>query len=261
MNFVWRQMHWQFKLLLLICMLFPLGVLAAESQPASYVVDNAGVIEEGSRTKLAGLLQELEQRTTVQMIILTVPSTEGIPIEQYSLEQAEKWGLGRKGKDNGLLMVIAVNDRKYRFETGYGMEQILPDSMLGSIARSYLVPAFKAGDYTKGVMNTTSVIARTIADAQGIKLSGLPEVRQSGRRAHGSPIGAFIFFIIFVILLSSLSRSRSGGILPALLLGALLGGGGRGGSGGFGSFGGGGFGSFGGGGGGGFGGGGSSGGW
>ena len=187
MNFVWPQMHWQFKLLLFVCLLFPLGVFAAQGQPASYVVDNAGVIEEGSRAKLAGLLQELEQKTTVQMIILTVPSTEGIPIEQYSLEQAEKWGLGKKGKDNGLLMVIAVKDRKYRFETGYGLEQILPDSMLGSIGRSYLVPAFKAGDYTKGVMNTTSVIARTIADAQGIKLSGLPEVRQSGRRAHGSP--------------------------------------------------------------------------
>jgi uncharacterized protein len=254
-------MHWQFKLLLLLCMLFPLSVLAAPGQPASYVVDNAGVIEEGARSRLAGVLQELEQKTTVQMIILTVPSTEGIPIEQYSLQQAERWGLGRKDKDNGLLMVIAVKDRKYRFETGYGLEQILPDSMLGSIGRSYLVPAIKAGDYTKGVMNATSVIALTIADAQGIKLSGLPEVRQSGRRPHGSPIGAFIFFIIFVIILSSLSRSRSGGILQAILLGTLLGGGGRGGSGGFGSFGGGGFGSFGGGGGGGFGGGGASGGW
>ncbi len=260
MNFVRPQMHWQFKFLL-ACILFPLGVFAAQGQPATYVVDNAGIIEDGARSKLAGLLQELEQKTTVQMIILTVPSTEGIPIEQYSLEQAEKWGLGKKGKDNGLLMLIAVKDRKYRFETGYGLEQILPDSMLGSIGRAYLVPAFKAGDYTKGTMNTTSVIARTIADAQGIKLSGLPEVKQPGRRAHGSPIGALLFFIIFVIVLSSLSRSRSGGILPALLLGALLGGGGRGSSGGFGSFGGGGFGSFGGGGGGGFGGGGSSGGW
>ncbi len=261
MTLVWPQMQWRFKLLLLVCMLFPLGVLASEGQPASYVVDNAGVIEEGARSRLAGLLQELEQKTTVQMIILTVPSTEGIPIEQYSLQQAEKWGLGRKGKDNGLLMLIAVKDRKYRFETGYGMEQILPDSMLGSIGRSYLVPAFKAGDYTKGVMDATSVIALTIADAQGIKLSGLPEVRQSGRRPHGSPIGAFLGVIIFVIILSSLSRSRSGGLLQAILLGTLLGGGGRGGSGGFGSFGGGGFGSFGGGGGGGFGGGGASGGW
>jgi uncharacterized protein len=253
-------MRW-LKFLLFVCMIFPLGISAAEVQPASYVVDNAGVIEQGARTRLAGLLQELEQKTTVQMIILTVQSTEGIPIDQYSLQQAEKWGLGQKGKDNGLLMLIAVKDRKYRFETGYGLEQVLPDSMLGSIGRSYLVPAFKAGDYTKGIIDATSVIARAIADAQGMKLSGLPEVRQSGSRPHGSPIGAFLGFIIFVIILSSLSRSRSGGIMQALLLGTLLGGGGRGSSGGFGSFGGGGFGSFGGGGGGGFGGGGASGGW
>ncbi|HVN70557.1 MAG TPA: TPM domain-containing protein [Desulfomonilia bacterium] len=254
-------MHWLYKPILLFLLFFPFTVQAAERQPASYVVDNAGIIEEGARTRLAGLLQELEQKTTVQMIILTVPSTEGIPIEQFSLQQAEKWGLGQKGKDNGLLMVIAVNDRKYRFETGYGLEQVLPDSLLGSIGRSYLVPAFKSGDYTKGIMDATSIIARTIADAQGVKLTGLPEVRQPQRRTHGSPLGGIIGFIIFIMILSSLFRSRSGGLLQAILLGTLLGGGGRRGSGGFGSFGGGGGGSFGGGGGGGFGGGGASGGW
>ncbi|MGD0820074.1 MAG: TPM domain-containing protein [Desulfomonilia bacterium] len=255
---LWQQMNWLFKFFLLACILFPLVADAAIEQPASYVVDNAGIIEEGARTRLAGLLQELEQKTTVQMIVLTVPSTEGIPIEQFTIQQAQLWGLGQKGKDNGLLMVIAVNDRKYRFETGYGLEQILPDSLLGSIGRTYLVPAFKASDYSKGVIDTTSVIARTIADAQGVKLSGLPEVKQPARSARGLPGGALLGFIIFVTILSLLSRSRSGGLMQAILIGTLLGGG-RGGSGG--GFGGGGFGSFGGGGGGGFGGGGASGGW
>ncbi len=254
---LWQQMNWLFKFFLLACILFPFVADAAIEQPASYVVDNAGIIEEGARTRLAGVLQELEQKTTVQMIVLTVPSTEGIPIEQFTIQQAQMWGLGQKGKDNGLLMVIAVNDRKYRFETGYGLEQILPDSLLGSIGRTYLVPAFKAGDYSKGVIDTTSVIARTIADAQGVKLSGLPEVKQPARRARGLPGGALLGFILFVTILSLLSRSRSGGLMQAILLGTLLGG--RGGSGG--GFGGGGFGSFGGGGGGGFGGGGASGGW
>jgi uncharacterized protein len=260
MNSPWRQMHWLSKLFIILCPLFPIVASAAEGQPASYIVDNASIMEEGARTKLAGLLQELEQKTTAQVVILTVPSTEGIPIEQFSLQQAEKWGLGQKGKDNGLLMVIAVNDRKYRFETGYGIEHILPDSMLGSIARAYLVPAFKAGNFTKGVVDTTAIIARTIADAQGVKLSGLPEVKPQ-RRSHGLPLAPIIAFIIFFVVLSSLSRSRSGGLAQAILLGTLLGSGRGGGSGGFGSFGGGGFGSFGGGGGGGFGGGGASGGW
>ncbi len=259
MTCAWRRMHSLFKILPLFFLLVP-SVALAVGVPSSYVIDNAGIIEDGSQTKLSGILQELEQKTSAQMIVLTVKSTEGIPIEQYSLQQAEKWGLGQKGKDNGLLFVIAVNDRKYRFETGYGLEQILPDSMLGSIGRSYLVPAFKAGDYTKGVVSTASVIAQTIADSQGVKLSGLPEVK-AHRKERGFPFGSLLAFIFFVIFLSSLSRSRPGGLAQAILIGTLLGGGARGGGGGFGSFGGGGFGSFGGGGGGGFGGGGSSGGW
>jgi uncharacterized protein len=252
-------MPWLYKPLLLICLLFPLLSYGAVGQPASYVEDRAGIIETASRTRLAGVLQELEQKTTVQMVVLTVQSTEGVPIDQFSLQQAEQWGLGKKGKDNGLLFLIAVKDRKYRFETGYGLEQVLPDSLLGSIGRAYLVPAFKAGDYTRGVVDTAAVIARTVAEAQGVKLSGLPEVSPQPKRSRGIPGGAILGLIVFFLIFSSMSRSRSGGLLQALLLGALLGGG-RGGSGGFGSFGGG-FGSFGGGGGGGFGGGGASGGW
>jgi uncharacterized protein len=230
-------------------------------QPASHVEDRAGIIEAGAKTTLAGLLQELEQKTGAQFVILTVPSTEGVPIEQYSLERAERWGLGRRGKDDGLLMVVAVQDRKYRFETGYGLEQVLPDSLLGSIGRGYLVPAFRRGDYSRGVVDTASVIARTIADARGVKLGGLPEVKPS-RRRQGFPFVAFAVFLLAFFALSSLSRSRrSGGLAQAILLGSMLGGRGHRSSGGFGSFGGGGFGSFGGGGGGGFGGGGASGGW
>jgi len=225
------------------------------------VEDRAGIIDAAARTRLTGLLQELEQKTGAQFVILTVLSTEGVPLEQFSLEQAEQWGLGQKGRDNGLLMVIAVQDRRYRFETGYGLEQVLPDSLLGSIGRTYLVPAFRRQDYTRGVMDAASVVARTIAEAQGVKLSGLPEVSRSGGR-QGFPLGPLLVFLVAFIALSSLGRSRgSGGLLQALLLGALLGGRGHGGSGGFGSFGGGGFGSFGGGGGGGFGGGGATGGW
>lgn len=235
----------------------------AADMPASYVVDDARIIDPAAAQTLSGMLQELEQKTGAQMIILTVPSTDGIPIEQFALDKAEKWKLGQRGKDNGLLMVIAANDRKYRIEVGYGLEPILPDSFVGSLARSYLVPAFKAGNYTKGIMDTASMIAITIAKAQGVQLSGVPEVQQPQKESRGFPLGPLIAFIIFFTILGSFSRSRSrtGSLAQAILLGTLLGGRGPRGSGGFGSFGGGGFGSFGGGGGGGFGGGGASGGW
>ncbi|MCE5275494.1 MAG: TPM domain-containing protein [Deltaproteobacteria bacterium] len=263
MTFRLPWIHTLFSLILVAGVLAPgaPGAAVVGDRPASYVVDGAGIIDAAARQTLSGVLQELEQKTGAQMIVLTVGSTDGIPIEQFALDRAEKWKLGQKGKDNGLLLVIAAKDRKYRIEVGYGLEQTLPDSLAGSIARMYLVPAFKAGNYTRGIVDTTSVIALTIAKAQGVQLSGVPEVKAPQRRSRGFPAGALLALFFIATLFSSLSRSRSGGLIQAILLGSLLGGSGRGSSGGFGSFGGGGFGSFGGGGGGGFGGGGSSGGW
>jgi uncharacterized protein len=263
MNFPRKWTEWLFKpTLILLLLLVPLVLAGADPMPSSYVVDNAAVISADGSRVLLGMLQELEQKTGTQMIVLTVPSTDGVPIEQFALEKAEAWKLGQKGKDNGLLLVVAVKDRKYRTEVGYGLEPILPDSLTGSIQRAYLVPPFKKGDYTKGIVDTAAVYAATIAKAQGVQLSGVPKVepvQAQRQRSGGIPFG--LIFLILLFLLFSSSRSRSGSFLQGLLLGALLGGGrGYRGGGGFGGFGGG-FGGFGGGGGGGFGGGGSSGGW
>lgn len=263
MNFPGKWTGWLFKPTLIFLFLFaPLALSAADPMPSSYVVDNAGVISADGSRVLLGMLQELEQKTGAQMIVLTVPTTDGVPIEQFALEKAEAWKLGQKGKDNGLLLVVAVKDRKYRTEVGYGLESVLPDSLTGSIQRAYLVPPFKKGDYSKGIVDTAAVYAATIAKAQGVQLAGVPRVEpaQAQRRQTGGiPFGLIVFIILF--LLFSSSRSRSGSFLQGLLLGALLGGGRGHRGGGFGSFGGGGFGGFGGGGGGGFGGGGSSGSW
>lgn len=257
----WRWTPFPCNLFWLACLFLPYIASAADQQPGSYVEDRAGVMGGEARSALAGLLQELEQKTGAQFVILTVPSTEGVPIEQFSLERAEQWGLGRKGKDNGLLLVIAVQDRKYRFETGYGLEQVLPDSLLGSIGRRYMVPRFRMGDYAGGITDAATLIARTIADAEGVKLEGLPETKRSGQ-SKDAPLGPLLVFLIAAFILVSLSRyRRTRGLAEGALIGSVLGGRGSRGSGGFGSFGGGGFGSFGGGGGGGFGGGGASGGW
>ncbi len=237
---------------------------SGQGMPASYVVDEAGIIEDTVQHRLAGHLQELEQKTGAQMIVLTVSSTDGIPIEEYALNMAETWRLGQKGEDNGLLMVIAVEDRRYRIEVGYGLESVIPDSLAGTIARRYLVPRFKAGDYSTGIYETAVVIMNTIAASQGVELSGMPTLQPSRSPAKRSPLGSLLSFLIFFFIISSLMSGRSRGLFGALLLGSLLGGSRpvsshR--SGGFGSFGGGGFGGFGGGMGGGFGGGGASGGW
>jgi uncharacterized protein len=236
----------------------------AEAMPATYVVDNAGIIENSVEYRLAGLLQELEQKTGAQMIILTVPSTNGIPIEEYAIEKAEAWKLGQKGKDNGLLMVVAVNDRRYRVEVGYGLEPVIPDSLAGTIARKYLVPRFKAGDYTTGIYESAVIIMNTIAGSEGVELSGMPRIKNSRSQSKKSPVSSLLSFLFFIFIISSFMNRRSRGLFSMLLLGSLLGSSWSGGSrrsGGLGSFGGGGFGGFGGGMGGGFGGGGVSGGW
>ena len=235
----------------------PHAGFAAEipATPANPVVDLAGIIEDAVETKINRYLRELELKTTAQMAILTVKGLEGQTIEEFSLSIAhDRWKLGQKGKDNGVLLVVAVNARKYRIEIGYGLEGVLPDSLVGGIGRQYLVPNFKKGDYSTGIYTATLVIANKIASDAGVKISGMPAVQKTypvkkGKSA-GGPFGKIISLVFFlIILIIFIKNPRS--FLALLLLSSM--GRGRGHWGGSG----GGFG----GGGGGFGGGGASGGW
>jgi uncharacterized protein len=231
------------------------------STPGNYVIDLAGVIPADVKDRLNAHLKELEQKTTAQMVILTITSLDGESIDEFSIGMAHnKWKLGQKGKDNGLLLVVAVNDKKYRIEVGYGLEGILPDSMVGSIGRQYLVPYFRKGDYGSGIVNASLAIIKTIADAHGVEITGMPgatAIKPKTKKGIGLNdliwIGILLMFII-PFFLSRLRGRSSGG---------FWGGPGGFGGGGFGGFGGGGSGDggFGGGGGGGFGGGGASGDW
>jgi uncharacterized protein len=249
-------------------------------RPDNPVVDLAGIIDAAVETKLNQYLRELEQKTTAQMAILTIKSLEGQSIEEFSITVAhDKWKLGQKGKDNGVLLVVALQDRKYRIEIGYGLEGVLPDSLVGSIGRDNLAPYFKKGDYSNGIYEASLAIAKEIADDAGVKISDMPLVKKAYQvKRKEKPTGSigiigswrftiiiaiiFIIAIIGVHLLFGSSgmggrrgdwyRPRNRGSLGGF---AGFGGGGVGGFGG--GFGGGGFG----GGGGGFGGGGASGSW
>ncbi|HUI68711.1 MAG TPA: TPM domain-containing protein [Nitrospirota bacterium] len=233
------------------------------AMPRDYVVDLAGVIGDDVRSKLNAYLAELEQKTTAQVLVLTVQSLDGEDIESFSLRTAEEWKLGRKGKDNGVLITVAVKDRKYRIEVGYGLESVLPDSAVGSIGREYLVPSFRKGDYSTGIFAAALVVIRAIASHEGIQITGFPGIQRSNEDYARKPIGilgSIIPIILFVIAVILFITNPHQCLL--VLLAISFGGRGRGWSGGgFGGFGGGGSGGFGGGGGGGFGGGGASGGW
>jgi len=197
-----------FTLVFFFSLLPPSYSTEVPEQPGNYVVDLAGIIDAVIEAKLNQYLRELEQKTTAQMAILTITSLEGQPIEEYSVTIAhDKWKLGQKGKDNGVLLVVALKDRKYRIEVGYGLEGVLPDSLVGSIGRNYIVPYFKKGDYSNGIYTATLAIAKGIADDAGVKISGMPFVKKTDQvkrkdKSSGffGKIGSLIFFLIVVIL-------------------------------------------------------------
>jgi uncharacterized protein len=226
--------------------------------PRTYVVDLAGIIPAEYQTRLNAYLKDLEVKTSAQVIVLTVKSLDNDDIADLAQRTFEKWKLGKKGKDNGLLIIVAPKERKYRIHTGYGLEQTLPDSLVGSIGRDYFVPYFRKGDYGAGIYNGTMACIQTIAKAEGVAIAGMPGA-SSGvnyRKKRSSGWTDYIWLALFpiAIVIFLISRLFSGG-------GRYGGGGGYwyGGGGGFG--GGGGGGGFGGGGGGDSGGGGAGGDW
>lgn len=241
-------------------------------KPRNHVDDRANVLEPGVERALDGYLTELEQKTGAQVILLTLDTTSGEDLFAFAQRHAETWKLGQKGKDNGVLIVLALKDRKFRIQTGYGLEGALPDGWLNAnVQQAHFVPNFKRGDYAAGLFNGTVAIVHKVAGEYNVTISGLPRLQQrtTGRhrgRRRGS--GGLCWLIALMVIFSSAGggrgyyRRRRRGlgswIGPWLIFSALSGGRGGWGGGGGGGFGGG---SFGGGGGGSFGGGGIGGGW
>lgn len=216
--------------------------------PEGYVNDHANLLSDGEKARLESLLRRFEAETTDQVVLLIIPSLEGDSLEDFSMRVAESWKVGQKGKDNGVIFLVAVDDRKARIEVGYGLEGALTDAQSGRILRSLVFPAFRQGDYYGGIQGGLVGILKQIEGeftAQPVRRTA--SARQSQAKASGLLLPLLFFLLLF---------SRTGRLF---LLGGMLGGmwGGRGsGRGGFG----GGFGGFSGGGGG-FGGGGASGSW
>lgn len=241
----------RFFLLLLLTTPAPLFAVTppVPSVPPGQVVDLAGIIDTEQEQQLVNLLHELEQKTTVQMVILTITSLDGEDINSFSLKTSEQWQLGRKENDNGLLLTVAREDKKYRFEPGYGLESVLSDRLLGSIGRKALVPNFKQGNYGQGIGAAAEQIIDVIAMLYQVEITGKGEL-PAVQKKNNSPVAKLmvilpmlIMFIIIVIVRRS--NRKSGGGAPVIFPSGWGSGGGFGG--GVGGFGGGG-GSFGGGG-------------
>ncbi len=221
--------------------------------PTGFVTDRAGVIDAATRDRLTRLLRELQEKTGSEIAVLTVDTTEPLDDFTYAMEVADAWKIGKKGEDTGALVLVAVRDRKVRVLTGYGLEGILPDGLVGEIQDRYMVPSFRAGNMSEGIWQGAAEIARRIAASRGVTLTGAPAAAAPRRVTNAQPQMPFWLMILIVVALMLLmSRGGMGGRRgwrgrrgPMIFPGGF--GGGDGGFGGFGG-GGGGFGGFGGGG-------------
>ena len=219
-------------------------------KPKGLVNDFANVIPPAYKQKIADVAGALLQKTGIPVVVVTMPDIGGAEYNDYANRLYSAWGIGKKGEDKGVLIFVAVKERKMRIETGYGVEGILPDGLVGEIRDRYMTPYLKQNKFGEGLLSGALAVAQVVAKASGIELSGqMPQ--KAAKKQSGFSFLPILIMLIIVVLISK-RRGGSWFFFLALLFG-LGGGGGRGsgyssgGSGGsFGGFGGG-FGGFGGG--------------
>ena len=220
--------------------------IIAKPNPATLVTDVAGVLSPEQKQALENKLVAIDDSSSNQIAVVIIPSLDGYPKEEYATKLFRDWGIGGK-KNNGSLLLIAINDREIRIEVGYGLEGAIPDITAINIIDNDIKPAFKAGNYYEGINQATDNIAKAAVGEYKVK-----KVKKSKSKGSGG-LFVIILIIIFVILKggrggggSNIGRSGFSDVATGMLLGSLLGGGGRGGGGWGDSGGGGGFGGFGG---------------
>jgi len=201
-------------------------------KPAGYINDFAGVVSPPVRQQLVNIVTQFELASGNEIAVVTLPKLEGEPIENYSVGLFKAWGIGKKGNDNGILLLVALGDRATRIEVGYGLEPYINDALAGRIIRDTMIPHFRTGDFSGGILNGVVEITGIISAKTDIKFDPIaagnvnPEniYRVKDGAKQKSPVEKIfkiiiiIFFIILFIknpwaalfILSSFGRSGGG---------------------------------------------------
>jgi uncharacterized protein len=214
--------------------------------PTTYVSDFAGVIDPASKQSIESLATELyNSKAHATIVVVTVNSLDGQDIESWTTDLEDKWKVGPKGSDKGVVLVFAIKDHKDRIEVGYGLEGILNDAKVGDILRS-IKPELQQSQYSAAIQNATQQVANVIAADAGVTLTApqqqQPPVYHYQQTQHHFPWGIIVFIVILIIILSHGHGGGPGGGGGGgsgwlwFLLGSMMGGGGGrgGGDGGFG---------------------------
>ncbi|MCQ2982842.1 MAG: TPM domain-containing protein, partial [Treponemataceae bacterium] len=201
-------------LLLLLAVAAPLAAKGYTIPAADYVVDQANIISSKDEAALKTYLSQLYDKTGVQICVLTLKSLNGASLEDYSLAVAEQWGIGKKGKDSGALLLVSMNEHAMRIEVGYGLEGDLTDARSGLIIRKVLTPYFKDGDYSTGIVAGVEAMAQAAAGDAAGTVSGASKTNRSysvNDADYDSEDLAdviTVLAIIFIIFLKIISSAR-----------------------------------------------------
>jgi uncharacterized protein len=181
--------------------------------PAGPVTDLVGVLDQETRQRLTRFLDQVRERTGAEIAVLAVASTAPDTVEGYSIAIFDRWKIGQRGKDNGLLFLVAVQDRRMWITTGYGLEGILPDGKVGEIRDRAILPFLRAGRYAEGIVRGTEALAAVILSQAGGATTEPPAPGGSRKRAtqFGSPwtgalLAIFVLLILFSVAASAADR-------------------------------------------------------
>ena len=195
------------KKILTFILIFTVGILSVKSsniydlKPNGYVNDFANVIDKDIEQKLNNLIADFEKKSDVEIAVLTIESLNGEDPFEYSLHMAQKWGVGKKGQDNGIMLFVSINDRKWQIQIGYGLEGVFTDATSSSIARRELVPEFKKQNYGAGLFNTVNAIISDIGSENiAIKKERLEKERILRKQQEAESREAFLNVLNIVII-------------------------------------------------------------
>jgi uncharacterized protein len=200
-------------------------------KPQGYLSDFASVVDAGSRQKIELYCARLEKATGAQMAIVTLQTLEGEPIEDVANDLFRRWGIGKKGEDNGLLFLLVIQDRRSRLETGFGLEPIINAGQAGSTLRA-MRPALRQNQYGEALWVAATSLGDKIAAAKGVQVDlGAPRPRRAPQPVSNSIPWPMIIGGLFLLLMIMGKGGRRGGgggglgsFLPGLILGSMMGG-------------------------------------
>ncbi len=188
-------------ILLLCCAAPAFPEPVSQLHATNYVNDFAHVLNPSSEDSLNNLCKQIDEKAHAQIAVVTIRSLDGRDIESYAVDLFKQWGIGSKATNRGVLILVAIQDHKYRTEVGYGLGPILPDGKVGGFGRE-AVPFFRQNNYDAGIRLMTTRVADVIASDAGVQLTGAttPEPAPVQREPESSPISTIVGFILLLLI-------------------------------------------------------------